>query len=109
MNSPVGWLLYLLFALILFGMYLSIRRELVPPGLTAGLGIVTSVACMILISLSQGNSALQAVIVGILVGVIFSVAVLAIAWYFQSTELRKRTPTAPRRQPPQSDIDEEDY
>ena len=107
MQSPAGWLLYLLFIVIQFGMYLSIRREWIPPGLTAGLGIVTSVALMILISLSQGNTALQAVVVGILVGAVFSVAILAIAWYFHSSELRKRPPAPP--QPPQAGIDEEEY
>lgn len=107
MNSIAGWILYLLFAVILAGMYLAIRRQWAPPGVVAGLGIVTSIACMILISLSQGNMAVQAVIVGILMGLLFSLATLAAAWYFHTKDLRARgiAPSSPAR----ANRDEEEY
>lgn len=104
MQSFAGWILYLFFALILFGMYLAIRREWAPPGIVAGLGIVTSIACMILISLSQGNMAVQAVIVGILIGLLFSLATLAGAWYFHTKEMRSKGIV-----PPQPSRDDEEY
>jgi hypothetical protein len=104
MQSIAGWILYLVFAVILFGMYLAIRRQWAPPGMVAGLGIVTSIACMILISLTQGNMAVQAVVVGILVGLLFSLATLAAAWYFHTKELRAKGIA-----PVQPSHDEEEY
>ncbi len=103
MQSIAGWILYLLFALILFGMYLAIRREWAAPGAVAGIGIVTSIVCMVLISLAQGNMAVQALIVGLLVGLLFSLATLAAAWYFHSREMRARGIASP---PPSRDDEE---
>jgi hypothetical protein len=82
------WLLFAAFALVLAGMYLSIRRQWVAPGITAGVGLVLSMFLMTLFSLAQHNMAIQAIIVGILVGGLFSGATLAAAWYFHSNELR---------------------
>ncbi len=107
MQSIAGWVLYILFAVILFAMYLAIRRQWAPPGAVAGLGIVTSIACMILISLSQGNMALQAVVVGILVGLLFSLTTLAAAWYFQTKDLRARGVVS--SSPTRASRDEEEY
>jgi ABC-type Fe3+ transport system permease subunit len=70
--------------------YLAIRREWLAPGVAAVISVIVSMVLMILTSLGQGNSLIQAVVVGILVGGMFSGAVLAIAWYFHSQELRKR-------------------
>ncbi len=83
-------LLFVVFALVLAGMYLSIRRGWFPPGVTATVGVVVSMIVMVLISLAQNNLPIQAVIVGILLGGIFSGITLAAAWYFHSQELRAR-------------------
>lgn len=85
-----AWIFFVLLALTLLGAYLAIRREWFAPGVTAAVSVVISIVLMILISLGQGNSIIQAVVVGILVGGMFSGAVLGIAWYFHSSELRKR-------------------
>jgi CDP-diglyceride synthetase len=85
-----AWLFFVLFALILAGMYLSIRRQWLAPGLTAAAGVIASIVLMTLTSLGQGNMPVQAVIVGILLGGLFSGATLAIAWYFQRAEVQKR-------------------
>ena len=86
----IAWLFFLLFAVVIIATYLSIRREWVAPNITAGVSVVASVITMILMSLAQGNPLYQAVIVGILVGALFSGATLAIAWYFHGNELRAR-------------------
>ncbi len=83
-------LLFVIFALVLAGMYLSIRRGWFPPGVTATVGVVVSMIVMVMISLAQKNLPIQAVIVGILLGGIFSGITLAAAWYFHSQELRTR-------------------
>jgi hypothetical protein len=81
-------LLFVVFALVLAGMYISIRRAWFPPGVTATVGVVVSMIVMVLISLAQHNLPIQAVVVGILLGGIFSGVTLAAAWYFHSQELR---------------------
>ena len=73
---------------VLAGIYLSIRRQWLPPGITAGIGVVLSMVLMTLFSLAQNNILVQAVIVGILLGGLFSGATLAVAWYFHSNEMR---------------------
>ena len=81
---------YVIFAVILVITYMAIRREWAAPGLVAGAGMIGSIVAMMLVSLAQGNSIIQAIIVGLLVGGIFAGATLAVAWYFHSNELRAR-------------------
>jgi hypothetical protein len=82
------WVIFVVFALMLAGIYLSIRRQWFAPGLTAGVGVVLSMILMTLFSLAQNNLPIQAIIVGILLGGLFSGATLAAAWYFHSNEMR---------------------
>jgi|FLYN01.1.fsa_nt_gi hypothetical protein len=85
-----AFIFFALFALVIAGMYLAIRRQWAAPGMVAGVGVLLSIIFMMLMSLSQGNAMLQALLVGILVGGLFSGATLAIAWYFHSNEMRAR-------------------
>lgn len=85
-----AFILFALFALVLMGMYLAIRREWFAPGTTAGVGVVLSMLLMMFISLAQGNPFIWALILGIVLGGLFSAATLAIAWYFHKNELRTR-------------------
>ena len=82
--------LFVIFALVLAGMYLSIRRGWFAPGMTAAVGVILSMVVMVMISLAQNNLPIQAIVVGILVGGVFSGVILAAAWYFHSQELRAR-------------------
>ena len=86
----LAWIFFMLMALTLLGTYLAIRREWFSPGVIAGVGVVTSIVLMILTAFGQGNSAIQAIIVGIVVGGVFSGATVGVAWHFHSQELRKR-------------------
>jgi hypothetical protein len=83
---------FALLAAVLLLTYLAIRREWFAPTATATASVIGSMLLMALVSLAQGNSVLQAVIVGIVVGALFSGATLGIAWYFHSAELRRRYP-----------------
>src|SRR3990172_2195614 len=85
-----AFIFYILFAATLLITYMAIRREWAAPGLVAAVGTVVSIIAMMLVSLAQGNSIIQAIIVGILVGGIFAGATLGVAWYFHSNELRAR-------------------
>ncbi len=86
----MAWIFFMLLALVLVGTYLSIRREWFSPLVTALVSVVASIVLMLLVSLAQDNSLIQAVVVGITVGGIFSGATLGIAWYFHSNELQQR-------------------
>ncbi len=86
----LAFVLFALFALVLAVMYLAIRREWFAPGTIAGVGVVLSMVLMLLISLAQGNVFIQALLVGIILGGLFSGATLAVAWYFHKNELRAR-------------------
>jgi len=76
----------MLFGVILFAMYIAIRRKLLPPTTVATLGVFGSIVTITLMALTQGNNIVQAIFVGLLVGGLFSAGILAMAWYFQSNE-----------------------
>ena len=82
--------LFALFALLLAGIYLAIRRQWFAPARTAAIGVIGAMVLMTLVSFAQGNSPVQAIVVGVLLGGLFGGATLAGAWYFQSSELRAR-------------------
>jgi hypothetical protein len=86
----IAWVFFMLMALVLVFIYLAIRREWLAPGLTAGGGVVLTIVLMVLTALGQGNGALQAIVVGIVVGGIFSGSTVGIAWYFQNQDLQRR-------------------
>lgn len=85
--SPSAFLFFGIFALVLVTTYLGVRRQWAEPSVIAGGGVLGSIILIGMMALAQGNSIAQAIIVGILVGGIFSGATLAIAWYFHSHEL----------------------
>jgi uncharacterized protein (DUF3084 family) len=82
------WVIFVVFALMLAGIYLSIRRQWFAPGLTAAVGVVLSMILMTLFSLAQNNLPKKAIIVCILLGGLFSRATLAAAWYFHNNQMR---------------------
>jgi ABC-type Fe3+-siderophore transport system permease subunit len=88
----MAWLFFVLMALVLLFAYLAIRRQWFAPGITSAVAVVVTIVLMVLTSLGQGNSIIQAVIVGIVVGGMFSGATLGIAWYFHSSEVRQQYP-----------------
>lgn len=93
-NLP-SLLLFVLFALVLFGMYIAIRRHWGPPLMVATLGVISSVVVMTLNGLARRSTFYQSVVAGLLVGGLFSIGVLAIAYYFATNEQRKKPPVEP--------------
>lgn len=81
---------FLIFAVILVVTYLAIRRQWAGPVAVSLGSVIASILAMTLMALAQGNSIIQALIVGMAIGFVFSGATLAIAWYFHSNELRAR-------------------
>jgi hypothetical protein len=86
MNSPLLLIFFVLFALIIVWMYLAVRRAWTSPGFILGAGTAGTIITTLLMSISQGNQALHAVVNGIVVGAIFSLATFGIATYFSRRE-----------------------
>ena len=91
MLNGIGMLLFVVFGVELLVMYMAIRRGVGAPGVIAGVGMVASIVTMLLIALSQGNNALQSVVVALFVGGLFSGLTLAVAWYFHTHDRRAAT------------------
>ncbi|MCC6801946.1 MAG: hypothetical protein IT319_03600 [Anaerolineae bacterium] len=94
MQNPTAWLLFALFGLILFVMYVSLRRRWASPLVVSALGVLASVIVMTLTGLAQNNTIYQALFAGLLVGGLFSGGTVAMAAYFQSSEARQRAAQA---------------
>ncbi len=82
------FIVFLIFAAVLTGMYLGIRRQWAAPGLIAGIGALGSIVTMILFMLSRDTSVAYALLAGTVIGSLFAVATLSVAWYFHSNEVR---------------------
>jgi uncharacterized membrane protein len=91
--SGISVVFFALFAIALAAMYILTRRRLAPVGWVAGVGTVLNVILVLLISLAVENQPLQAIFVGLVVGVLFSGASVAMAAYFRGSEegLKKDT------------------
>lgn len=90
LSSPISLLFFAIFAIILVGMYLAIRREWASTGIVTGLGVIGSVIAMLIVSLAQGNAMFQAIIVSLGMGLIFSLSTVAVAIFFHTNELREK-------------------
>ena len=107
MQNPTAWLLFAVFGLLLFVMYVGIRRRWASPILVSAFGVIGSIALMALTAVAQGDTIYQAVFVGLLVGGLFSGGTLAIASYFQTAEQQRvagaGVPVQPATYPPDED------
>lgn len=83
----MGYVFFLLFAGVLYLSYISLRRELAAPRLTATVSVVGSAVTLTLFIISQRDaSAIYSVVLGIFVGALFSGLTLALAWMFNGLE-----------------------
>lgn len=82
---------FVLFAAVLVGTYVSLRRELAPPRLIAGVSILgSSISLTLFSAISRDLHFVVAFVVGIIAGSVFSGLTLALAWYFHKQELQSR-------------------
>jgi hypothetical protein len=82
------WIFFLLFAGVILVTYLAVRRQWTSPALVAAVSVIGSMITMTLFIVSDSGSLLRGIVIGPLVGIVFTGATLAIAWYFHSNELR---------------------
>ncbi|MEO0564147.1 MAG: hypothetical protein AAF125_18725 [Chloroflexota bacterium] len=80
--STVGFLFFVVFAIIQVLIYLSIRRGWLAVRATATAGILTSTVAALLMSLTSGNTVAQALFVALLMGGLISGGILMTAVYF---------------------------
>ena len=85
MQSPTSTILFLVFAVVLAASYIGVRRRWAAPAAIAAACVIASFILMMLISLAQGNSVFQAVVVGLVVGGLCSGGILGMALYFQTS------------------------
>lgn len=82
-------LFFALFALVIVGMYITLRRGMGKPSVIAAGGVFASIASMTLCLLSGTDVVLvNALLIGVLMGGGFAFAALAAAWYFSRQEMR---------------------
>ncbi|MEM6281564.1 MAG: hypothetical protein AAF787_05175 [Chloroflexota bacterium] len=79
---------FVIFAMVQVLSYLAIRREWFAPGVVAGAGIVGSIVAAMLMSIAQGNSIVQALMVGLIMGGLLNAVTLGAAWFFHMNEMR---------------------
>ncbi|GAB1420053.1 hypothetical protein MASR2M15_01290 [Anaerolineales bacterium] len=81
-------LFFALFSITLLGIYISIRRHYLPTKVTIIGGLLLSIVFMFLFSLSQNNHPLHALLVGVILGGVFCVVIIALALYFEGNALQ---------------------
>lgn len=86
--SGGGFVFFVLFGVVLLGMYIIVRRRLLSLAIAGFFGISASILLMTISALAQGNTVYQALFVGILVGGLFSVSALVIANFFTKASER---------------------
>lgn len=87
--STSGLFFFFLFALLLVGVYIALRRQLAPARILSGAGILGGIFTMTLFAGSQeGVLPVHAILVGILIGGGLSLGVIILAWYFLTQETR---------------------
>lgn len=87
-NTP-ALIFFGIFAVTLFVMYILVRRRIGSTTLIAAAGVVISIISFMLFTLAQGNTLLWAIVIGLVIGGLFSATALAAAYYFSSNEIRR--------------------
>jgi ethanolamine transporter EutH len=81
----MDWIVFLVFAAVVFGMYVALRRQLWPARRVIAVGVAVACIAMILhLTLRAGpdDTFLANVIFGVLIGGGVSLAAVAAAWFF---------------------------
>jgi len=87
--SVTGLIFFFLFAAILIGVYIAMRRRLASVRILAAVGVFGGIVSMTLFAMTQDNILfIHALLVGIVLGGGLSFAVIMMAWYFLAQELR---------------------
>jgi hypothetical protein len=97
------WIAFFVFAAVVFGMYIGLRRQLWPPTRMIAAGVAAAIIAMILhLTLRAGpeDTLLTNVIFGVLIGGGVSLAAVAAAWFFNRGAARIESGGSPAEQAP---------
>lgn len=86
MENPGAIIFLVLFLVATFLEYLSVRRRWLSPLATAIIGSLASTVFFSLYSLSRGNVIQQALVVGPVIGIVFTALTVGAATFFRSNE-----------------------
>ena len=86
-----GMIFFFLFAALLMGVYIAMRRQLAPVKVLAAAGVFGGVITMTLFALNQDVIFAHALLVGIVLGGGLSLTVIIMANYFLNQELRSES------------------
>lgn len=81
---------FVLFVVTIFASYIALRRRLARPVVIGAACAAGSIISMMLFALANGNVFLHALLVGLIVGGAFAGATMAVALYFQGSEIREQ-------------------
>jgi hypothetical protein len=88
----ISYVFFAAFALIIMATYIAVRRGLGNIRVVAAVCMIGSVITMMLSQVARvgiGGNPVAAGLIGAVLGALGGAAVLALAWYFHSQELRK--------------------
>jgi len=95
--NPLSILLLVVFGVSVLVTYLGVRRGLIKTIVAIVVGSIANVILFFLYSLSSGNVLTQAVLVGLVLGLLFNLVTVAAATFFrQNTELQQTNPSDPQ-------------
>ncbi|XWX04432.1 hypothetical protein VZO05_02520 [Aggregatilineales bacterium SYSU G02658] len=86
---------FVLFTATIFASYIALRRKLARPALIGAGCAAGCIIFMMLFALANGNVFPHALLVGLVVGGAFAAATMAVALYFQGSELREQVKNKP--------------
>ncbi|MDX2162725.1 MAG: hypothetical protein SF162_15505 [bacterium] len=89
MYNSLGLIFFALFALTLFGMYILVRRRIGSAVVVSALGVALSMVSFMLFTITQGNTLVWAILMGLVIGGLFSGTALLVARYFIISEERR--------------------
>jgi hypothetical protein len=70
--------------------YMAVRKRWLPVGVALAVGGAANALFFMLVSLAQGNGFLQALMVGLILGIMFTALPVASAFYFRRNEEAKK-------------------
>jgi len=88
MTNPGSLIFLVLFAVITFLVYLAVRRGWLTLTVGGVIGGIANCTFFALYSLAQNNGIVRALVVGLVVGLLFTGATVIMAAYFRQNEIR---------------------
>ena len=97
MRDPLAIVFLILFAISVLGAYMIVRRTQVPVPVVAVAGCLIDAVLFWLFALAQHNPPTQALVVGVVLGVVFNLLTVTAASFFRQGELARHNQDSDRQ------------